>query len=166
MTTRSSVLISGSMFVLALAAGLAARPAAQNRNAALQGVWRTVEVTMAGRVLKPGATLAIFHGSHYSRVEEHVDAPRPLIADPTTASADELRATWGPFVGEAGTFELGSNNVITMQATVAKNPAAMKQGAVSVYTWQRDGNTLTLTQVRTYAGAPASPLTVKLTRVE
>jgi len=128
--------------------------------------WRTVEVTFAGRTEKPGATLAIFHGNHYSRVEEHIDAPRPLIADPATASADQLRATWGPFVGEAGTFEVGSGNTITMQATVAKNPAAMKPGAVSVYTWQRDGNTLTLTQVRTYSGSTSNPVTVKLARVE
>ena len=82
----------------------------------------------AGRTFRPQATLAIFHGRHYSRVEVHAEQPRPLLADPATASADQLRAVWGPFVGEAGTFELSGNNTITMQATVAKNPAAMEQG--------------------------------------
>jgi hypothetical protein len=45
-----------------------------------------------------------------------------MLADPAAASADELRAVWGPFVGEAGTFDL-SGNVVTMQALVAKNPS-------------------------------------------
>jgi hypothetical protein len=83
-----------------------------------------------------------------------------------TASADELRAMWGPFVAEAGTFELTGDGTITMQATVSRNPAAMTDGAVSVYTYRREGDTLTLTQVRTHAGPAASPVTVKLTRVE
>jgi hypothetical protein len=72
---------------------------------------------------------------------------------------------WGPFVGEAGTFEVNGNE-ITMQATVSKNPSAMTKGAVSVYTFRRDGNTLTMTQVRTHAGPSPNPITVKLTRVE
>ena len=49
---------------------------------------------------------------------------------------------WGPFVGEAGTFEVSGNNTITMQATVAKNPAAMTPGAASVYTYRREGDLL------------------------
>ena len=72
---------------------------------------------------------------------------------------------WGPFVGEAGTFEVNGNE-ITMQATVSKNPSAMTTGAVSVYRFRRDGNTLTLTQVRTHAGPSPKPITVTLTRVE
>lgn len=72
----------------------------------------------------------------------------------------------GPFVGEAGTFELRAKGVIAMQATVAKNPSAMTKGAGSVFTYRRDGNTLTLTQVRTPAGPNANPVRVTLTRVE
>ena len=169
MVTRSKALASSSVLVLALVAGISVTPFAQEPNAALQGVWRTVEVVVPGapaRTYRPEATLAIFHGRHYSRVEEHAEQPRPFLADQPSASADQLRAVWGPFVGEAGTFELGANHVITMQATVAKNPAAMAQGAVSVYTYRRDGNTLTLTEVRTPAGPSPNPITVTLTRVE
>ena len=89
-----------------------------------------------------------------------------MLKDPATASADELRAVWGPFVAEAGTFEVTGNNVVTMQAMVAKNPAAMTNGATSVYTYQRNGDTLTLTQTRTPSGASAIPVTIKLARVE
>ena len=115
---------------------------------------------------KPDATLAIFHGRHYSRVEVHAEQPRPLLGNPADASADQLRAVWGPFVAEAGTFEVSGNDVITMHATVAKNPAAMQDGASSVYTYRREGDTLTLTEVRTPAGPSAQPITVTLTRVE
>ena len=47
----------------------------------------------------------------------------------TKATADELRAAWGPFVGEAGTYEVTTGNVITMRPIAAKNPAAMVPGA-------------------------------------
>jgi hypothetical protein len=134
----------------------------------LEGVWRTVEVVIpsSAQTFKPGATLAIFHGRHYSRVEVHAEGPRPALKDPAAASASELRAVWGPFVGEAGTFELSGTNVVTMQAIVAKNPAAMINGATSVYTYRRDGDTLTLTQVRSHLGPSPAPVIIKLVRVE
>ena len=168
MQTYSKISALFPALILAVSAGTTVTPAAEEREAPFQGVWRTLEVVVpaAGRTVKPDATLAIFHGRHYSRVEVHTEQPRPLLANPADASADQLRAVWGPFVGEAGTFELSGDNVITMQATVAKNPSAMTQGAVSVYTYRRDGNTLTLKQVRTHAGPSPNPITVTLTRVE
>jgi hypothetical protein len=169
MVTHSNSLISWSALAVALAGGFATTRTASYENAALEGAWRTIEVIVtspAPQTYKPGATLAIFHGHHYSRVEEHAEQPRPLLANPATASADELRATWGPFVAEAGTFELSAGNTVALQPTVAKNPAAMAKGARSVYTFKRDGDVLTLTQVRTPAGPSPNALTVKLVRVE
>ena len=169
MVTHSMALVSSSILVLALIAGISVTPLAQEPKASVQGAWRTVEVVVHGspaRTYRPEATLAIFHGRHYSRVEVHTEQPRPLLADQATASADQLRAVWGPFVGEAGTFELSGNNTITMHATVAKNPAAMTPGASSAYTYRREGDLLTLTQLRTSAGPPPNPVTIKLTRVE
>ena len=161
-------LASLSVGVAILIAGTALKLTAAAPRAAFEGVWRTVEVVVQGptpQVFGPGATLAIFHGRHYSRVEVHADRARPMLADPAAASADELRAVWGPFVGEAGTFDL-SGNVVTMQALVAKNPAAMMNGATSVYTYERSGDTLMLTQVRTHADPVPAPVTIKLVRVE
>ena len=169
MVTQSIALASSSGLVLALIVGIGVTSFAQEPKAALQGVWRTVEVVVPGapaRTYRPDATLAIFHGRHYSRVEVHTDLPRPLLADQASASADQLRAAWGPFFAEAGTFELSGNSTITMHATVAKNPAAMAPGATTVYTYRREGALLTLTQVRTIDGPAPYPLTVKLTRVE
>jgi hypothetical protein len=169
MTTHSEIVISCGALIVAMVAGRSTAPSAAELNAAVQGVWRTLEVVVpgaTGRTFKPEATLAIFHGRHYSRVEVHAELPRPLLADPATAPADLLRAVWGPFAAEAGTFELSGSDVITMRATVAKNPAAMREGAASVYTYRREGNRLTLTEVRTPAGPSAQPITITLTRVE
>jgi hypothetical protein len=42
----------------------------------------------------------------------------------------------------------------------------MTKGATSVFTYQRNGDTLTLTQVRTPSGASATPVRVTLVRVK
>ena len=167
MSMMSKVLVSVSVLSTMLLAAVTLT--ANDPRAAFHGVWRTAEVVVPGptpQVFRPEATLAIFHGRHYSRVEVHAERPRPVLKDSGAASADELRAVWGPFVGEAGTFELSGNNVVTMQAMVAKNPAAMTNGATSVFTYQRNGDTLTLTQVRAPSGPSPIPVTVKLVRVE
>ena len=91
--------------------------------------------------------------------------PRPVLIDAAKANADELRAVWGPFVAEAGTFEL-SGDLLTLRPTVAKNPAAMAGGAFTVMSYRLDGNVLTVTQVRNQNGPSPNPSTIKLTRVE
>ena len=168
MMKQSRIVIWCGALIIAMVAGRSAVPSAAESNATLEGVWRTLEVVVPGapaRTYRPLSTLAIFHGRHYSRVEVHAEQPLTPLADPSSASADQLRAVWGPFVGEGGTFEVKGSE-ITMQATVSKNPSAMTKGAVSVYTFRRDGNTLTLTQVRTHAGPSPNPITVILTRIE
>ena len=167
MTNHLKVLASVTVVSAALTVAVALK--ANEPRAAFEGVWRTTEVVVQGaapQTFRPGATLAIFHGQHYSRVEVHAEGSRPPLKDPATASADELRAAWGPFVAEAGTFELSGKDVITMQAMVAKNPAAMTFGATSAYTYRRNGDSLMLTQIRTHAGPAAAPVTIKLVRVE
>jgi hypothetical protein len=141
--------------------------AGQSSSKSLQGVWQVVEVTMAGpgaAVVKPQAALAIIYGRHYSRT--YVEQPRPQLPNPATATADELRAAWGPFVSEAGTFELSGENQMTMRPIVAKNPAAMTAGAFVVYTWSMAGNQLTVSPLRTQNGPVANPPTIKLVKVE
>jgi len=73
---------------------------------------------------------------------------------------------WRPLVGEAGTFKLGAGNTITMRPTVAKNPAAMRDGASSVYTYRREGDRLTLTQISIPNGSRQPTVTVTFMRVE
>ena len=141
---------------------------AQAEEASLQGAWQVVEVAITGpgaRVVKPHATLIIFSGKYYSRTEVHSEEPRPVLIDAAKANADELRAVWGPFVAEAGTFEL-SGDLLTLRPTVAKNPAAMAGGAFTVMSYRLNGNVLTVTQVRNQNGPSPNPSTIKLTRAE
>ena len=145
--------------------------AAQSPRDSVQGVWRVVEAVIAG----PGArtiafaerpNLTIFTARHYSRVEVQADGPRPVLPDVAKATADELRAVWGPFVSEAGTYEVTPGSVITMRPIASKNPAVMGPGVFIAYSYKLDGDTLSLTQQRNQNGPFANPFTLKLVRVE
>ena len=145
--------------------------AGQSKPESIQGVWQAVEVTITGPgartivIPEPRRNLTIITAGHYSRVEDQAERPRPIPADLTHASGDELRAVWGPFVGEAGTYAV-SANVITMRPVAAKNPAVMVPGAFITYSYKLEGNTFWVTQQRNQNGPFANPVTVKVVRVE
>lgn len=145
--------------------------AAQSPQGSIQGVWRIVEATITG----PGArtiafgdrpNLTIITKGHYSRVEVQADGPRPVLSDVAKATADELRAAWGPFVSEAGTYELTPGGSITMRPIASKNPAVMGPGIFITYAYKLERDTLSLTQQRNQNGPFAAPFTLKLVRVE
>jgi hypothetical protein len=146
--------------------------AGQSKRGSIQGVWQTVEVTITGpgartiTIPEPRPNLTIITAKHYSRVEVQAEGPRSIPADVTKASADELRAVWGPFVGEAGTYEVTNGNLITMRPIAAKNPAAMAPGAFSTYSYKLDGNTIVVTTQKNQNGSIVNPVTVKAVRVE
>jgi hypothetical protein len=146
--------------------------AGQSKRGSLQGVWQTVEVTLTGpgartiTIPEPRPNLMIVSAKHYSRVEVQAEGPRPVPADVAKATADELRAVWGPFVGEAGTYEVTSGDVITMRPLAAKNPATMVPGAFITYSYKLDGNTIWVTQQRNQQGPFANPVTIKAVRIE
>jgi hypothetical protein len=138
----------------------------------IEGVWQAVEVKVTGPtprtvvVPEPRANLTILTAKHYSRVEVHTDVPRPAPSDIAKATADELRAVWGPFIGEAGTYEITGDNVVTMRPSVAKNPTAMVRGAFIIRAFRLQGDTLWITDQRNQSGPIAYPATAKLVRVE
>ena len=144
---------------------------AQPTPGSIQGVWHVVEANVTGPAARTIAfaerpNLTIITARHYSRVEVQADGARPILTNVATASADELRAAWGPFVSEAGTYELTAGNVITMRPIASKNPAVMGPGVFIAYAYKLDGDTLTLTQQRNQAGPFPNPFTFKLLRVE
>jgi hypothetical protein len=145
--------------------------AIESQSASLAGVWQTVEIAIAGSnprtitVAEPRPYLMIITAKHYSRTEVQSADPRPIIVDVAKATADELRATWGPFVAEAGTYEV-SGNMITMHPLASKNPAAMAPGTFIIYSYKLDGNTLWLAQQRNQSGPYPNPATFKAVRVE
>ena len=118
--------------------------------------------------LDPGqsgqAALYLFTPTHYSMLLATID--RPDIADMSKATADELRAIWGPVLANAGTYEV-SGDLITIHPLVAKIPVVMKPGANEVYRFRIEGKTLTLRQVRNARGvAVDSAPTFKFVRAE
>jgi hypothetical protein len=147
------------------------RVVAQTGHSPIQGVWQAVEVTLTGpgaRIIaipEPRPNLTIITAKYYCRLELQNEQPRPVLADASKATADELRATWGPFMGEAGTYEI-AGNVITMRPIAAKNPAAMANGAFTTYTFKQEGNTMWVTNQKTQNGPIANPATIKVVRVE
>jgi hypothetical protein len=144
---------------------------AQSAAGQLQGVWQTIEIAIAGAnprtiAVPPRAPFfTIFTAKHYSRTEVQSQAPRQNILDVAAATADELRAVWGPVVAEAGTYEV-SGNTITMHPLASKSPAAMAPGAFIVSTFRIAGDTLWIAQQRNQAGPYPSPVTFTLTRIE
>jgi hypothetical protein len=169
------LLFMGFAIALLTGQGITAQSApqgAEREGGSLQGAWQAVEVTLTGpgartiNIREPRPNLAIFTARHYSRVEDQSERPRPIPADVTKASADELRAMWGPFVGEAGTYELNPDNRMTMRPIAAKNPAVMGPGVFITYSYKLDGDTLWVTQQRNQNGPFANPVTIKLVRIE
>ena len=144
--------------------------AGQSKPNSIQGVWHVMEATITG----PGArtisfaerpNLTIITAKHYSRVEVQADGPRPVLADVAKASADELRAAWGPFVAEGGTYEV-AGNLITMRPIASKNPAVMGPGVFITYSYKLEGDALSLTQQRNQNGPFPNPFSFKAVRVE
>lgn len=145
--------------------------ASQTKSQSLQGVWQAVEVTIPGEtprtftIPEPRPNLIVMTARHYSRVQVEAEGPRPIIVDVTKATADELRAAWGPFAAEAGTYEI-SGNLITLRPVAAKNAAAMAPGAFTTWSYRLEGGTLWVTAERNQNGPIANPVTVKSVRVE
>jgi hypothetical protein len=159
-------------FLVVLGAGLTGLAiTGRAASPSIQGVWQAVEVTIPAPVAQtitipePRPNLVVITGWHYSRVQVEAQHPRPVITDVTNASADELRAAWGPFAAEAGTYEVHGNE-ITMRPVAAKNPAAMARGAFTTWSYRLDGDTLWVTVERNQNGPVPDPVTVKSVRVE
>ena len=170
-----AVIMAGLLTSQAIAGQLVPRSAEReggSKRKSIQGVWQAVEVTITGpgartiAIPEPRPNLTIITARHYSRVEDQSERPRPIPTDVTKASGDELRAVWGPFVGEAGTYEVTTDNRITMRPIAAKNPAVMGPGVFITYSYRLDGDTMWVTQERNQNGPFANPVTVKVVRVE
>ena len=157
--------------VMVLIVGMGRGVVAEQSARGLQGAWQITEINITGpsaRTLtfsEPRANLIVFTAKHYSRVEVQAPAPRPLLPDAAKATADELRAVWGPFVAEAGTYE-ATAGAVTMRPIASKNPAVMGPGIVITYSFKITGDTLTLTQDRNQNGPFPNPFTIKAIRVE
>lgn len=114
---------------------------------------------------QPGqAALYLFTPTRYSMTLAATG--RPDVADMSKATADELRAIWGPLLANAGTYEIAGDS-ITIHPVAAKSPVVMKPGANEVYQFRVEGKRLTLRQLRNARGVTVeSAPTLNFVRVE
>ena len=130
----------------------------------IQGVWRVAEVTTTGpnastnKSPQPG--LYIFTGKHYSLVRDASLNPRIAIKDSGNVTAPEALATFGPFIAQSGTYDV-SGTTINVTPVVAKFPASREKYGTSTWSFELQGDTLSMTYL---IGRDAT--TVRLTRVE
>lgn len=153
---------------LAILLGASSWLNAQSGASALQGAWTIQENTSAksrADSLKKPMGLVLFSGRHYAIAV--VDAARPDFpqGDPAKATADQLRATWGPVETQAGTFEV-TGNTIRFTTLVAGSPHTMAPGNFVEFSFMLKGDTLVVTQVRTQNGPIENPFTFRLTRAK
>jgi Lipocalin-like domain len=150
---------------LVLAIALTAFSVSAQTPAGLVGVWRVVDVTAGGRTRQAQPGLYVFTEKHYSMVSVTGDKQRPMF-DESTATADELRATYGQtFMAQSGTYT-STADAVTTTPVVAKHPINMDPRAFAVYKFKVDGDMLTLTISETPLGPVPNGATLKLKRVE
>lgn len=133
------------------------------------GVWRLSEVTITGpnarKITSPQPGLRIFTQRHYSLSEVTSDKPRPELPPQGKATDKQIADAFGPFTGQAGTYEIKGNE-ITTRPIAAKSPNAMQAGSFTTSTFTLEGSTLTMTTKANAAGPIANPTTFRLTRAE
>ncbi len=156
------------LIVLAVAAVsfLAFRPAATTDANAVEGVWKTVHVTVTNdegteenEITQP--SLTIFTGKHYASFRiGGGQEPRDLLPeDPTDEQFD---AALRRFNANAGTYEVKGYEIHT-KVILHRNPNAMAEEREGSATFEVDGDTM----YRTFTNANnGNTFRVKYVRVE
>ena len=150
------IILVGLIGVTALTVHSAAVNAADSP---LQGAWQVTNPAGGSGM----AGIFIFSGKYYSMMAATTN--RPAITDLSKASTDEMRALYGPMIGNAGAYEI-VGDMVTIRPVVAKIPVVMKSGAYEVYEFKIENSTLTLTQRRNTRGPVERGTVWTLTRVE
>jgi hypothetical protein len=132
----------------------------------LQGAWQLLETTAAssGDVLGNRPALRLFVDGRFSLVRELGTAPRPAVIIDSTATAAEIRAAWGPFEAQSGTYEIVGDTLIT-RPVVEKRPDLMAPGTFRRSTYRMAGDTLWVTFVANQNGPIPSPIIDEFLRV-
>jgi hypothetical protein len=152
------VMLSLSVLILPVRAG----------GRGLEGVWAVQELTTEkpmAKLNKPTGLLVI-SGRHFS-LSLIANSERPNFGEGGVeeATADELRAIWGPMLINAGTFTI-TGDTIRITRTLAKHPKFMAPGNFVDLVFERKGDTLTMTDVRNNFGPVQNPGTMRMTRVK
>ena len=111
----------------------------------------------ARTVTNPQPGLYLFTGKYFSIMMVMGDHPRPIhptLPEVPKATAQEILAVYGPYVANTGTYEVNGGTLI-MHPMVSKNPELM--GGSVTYSFELQGNSLTLKMVNMVMGASVPP---------
>ena len=159
---RLSILI---VFAIAAVSLLAFQPAETTDASALEGVWKSVHLTITNEegteefeITAP--SLLIFTKGHYASMNVRgQEAREPLTND---ATDEQLVAAWRRFGANAGTYSVADGE-ITTKVIVAKSPNSTAEHRENSAPFEVDGDTL----VRTFTNrAGTATFVVTSERVE
>lgn len=143
---------------------LALRAAPTADASAVEGVWKTVHVTLTNdegtqEFDSPAPNLTIYTATHYASVAVGGEGPREALPeDPTD---EQLLAAWRRVLAEAGTYEVEGNE-IHAKVIVSKSPNATAEQRERTWTFEVDGDTM----VQTFTIDDGLTIKVRYTRVE
>ena len=135
----------------------------------VEGVWRLSQVTITGgpnegTIPNPQPSLYMFGQRHYSIMRVNGTEARPLWPE-GVGRADltdsQVRATFGPFIANAGEYET-DGTMITTRPIVALSPNFMSGGS-ETFVYQVEGDQLVLVDTTV---TPATEVRFTLTRLE
>ena len=166
-TVTAVVIFVGVVVGIAEIVGFAQRGSS---NSAVIGVLRVAEETTTGpngrKNTNPQPSVRIFTQRYYSIDEVTSDAPRPELPPQGKATDKQVAEAFGPFTGQAGTYEIKGNE-LTTKRIAAKNPGTMRSGTFTTVTFRMEGkDTLWTTTKADQDGPIKNPTTTKLTRLE
>lgn len=162
----------GFLCALLLTSGIAP---AQQKSTSLTGAWEVTKIQMTGpnarTFTNPQPGLYLFTGKYFSLMMVMGDHSRPIhptLPEVPKATAQEILAVYEPYVANTGTYEINDGTLI-MHPIVSKNPELM--GGSVTYSFEIQGNSLTLKMVKMIMGASVPPPPVPaaiwtLTRLE
>ena len=170
MTTHRKIVICSRRcrWSLPMMAGRSAAPSAAEPNAAFEGFGEPSRSSCRGR------------RSHVQARSDARHLPRPALQPrrgacrtaaaapgrPGDASADQLRAAWGPFVAEAGTFELSGTTSSRCGRRSRRIPRRCEKERHQRLHLPAPGRHVDADRGPHACGPSAQPITVTLTRVE
>ncbi len=144
---------------------MALRPATDHTDPAVEGVWKTVEITVTtsdstytNEVTQPN--LLVLTKRHYARMRIGGAEPRPELPD--EPSDELLLAAWRPFRANAGTYEV-SGSEMTLKVIVAKNPNDQAEQRERTTAFELEGDVMHRTFTSSTTG---DQFRVKYVRVE
>jgi hypothetical protein len=108
---------------------------AQSKDVSVEGTWRVVEVSQPGEngayAKRQELGVYVFTKKHYTVLM--IPSARPELPDEESASAQQLRAVWGPVEAHTGSYSISPGRLM-LSPLVAKNPRTMHMKVILTYT--------------------------------